>query len=130
MRYLTIALLLILFSCAQSTEIVAPSGDQGFAIDCNSAYTSMSDCYKKASEVCPAGYTVESKDTDEHMANRSLVISCKESKKQAQESADLTPKSPVMDKGCMDNQDCPKGEVCASVRGEFPGSCAKKGLGI
>lgn len=30
--------------------------------------------------------------------------------------------------GCMSNRDCPSGKTCATVRGEYPGSCAATGL--
>lgn len=30
--------------------------------------------------------------------------------------------------GCMSDRDCPQGKTCASVRGEYPGSCAATGL--
>lgn len=30
--------------------------------------------------------------------------------------------------GCMSDRDCPTNKTCATVRGEYPGSCASKGL--
>lgn len=32
--------------------------------------------------------------------------------------------------GCMKNSDCPSGKVCATSRGEYPGSCANGGFGF
>lgn len=125
MKNFRVALIFILVACAQSQPITAPSGNKGYVIDCNSNYTSISTCYKKASEMCPYGYVVESKDQEEYMAIRSLIISCKpKTQKQAQEEQ-KNPASSTSE-GCMNDQACGAGYVCATIRGEYPGSCVQK----
>lgn len=41
-----------------------------------------------------------------------------------------TARPAVASKQCMSNADCPKGRVCATVRGEYPGNCAEEGRTI
>jgi hypothetical protein len=76
--------------CASSTKMTyLPSGDTGFAINCES----WAECYKRAGEVCGAyGYDVISKDVDNgatsggtvggifgaNVKNRSIVVRCKQ----------------------------------------------------
>jgi hypothetical protein len=85
--------LVLVASCATSQEIVLPSGEKGFTVDCGTYEgNSWSACYKKAGEMCPAGYDIleksEEKDKDV-IANqfsfqtydddqRTLVIKCNE----------------------------------------------------
>ena len=90
-----IILLLTIFflgACASSKELVLPSGEKGFAVNCGSYEgNSWSACYEKAGEVCPLGYDIlekiESEDKEliatrtqiQTIDNdqRSLLISCK-----------------------------------------------------
>lgn len=44
------------------------------------------------------------------------------------EASQNTASIPSQKSGCMQNTDCPDGTVCATVRGEYPGSCAGTGL--
>lgn len=88
-----IALLSLVNACATSQSIVLPSGQQGFTVNCGSYEgDSWSACYKKAGEVCPAGYDIleEREEKDKNvLANpysfqtvpsdkRTLIIQCKE----------------------------------------------------
>ena len=93
MRYLYALLGLVLItSCATSQEIVLPSGQKGFTINCGSYEgDSWSACYQKAGEVCPSGYDILEKTEEKDknvIANpysfqtleddkRVLVIECK-----------------------------------------------------
>lgn len=93
MKYLASLFGIILItSCATSQEIVLPSGERGFTINCGSYEgDSWSACYQKAGEVCPSGYEIleKSEDKDKNIVanpysfqtleddKRTLVIECK-----------------------------------------------------
>ena len=84
--------LVLVASCATSQEIVLPSGQKGFTINCGSYEgDSWSACYQKAGEMCPTGYDILEKTEEQDkniVANnytfqtleddkRVLVIECK-----------------------------------------------------
>ena len=93
MKYLYALLGLVLItSCATSQEIVLPSGEKGFTINCGSYEgDSRSACYQKAGEVCPSGYDIleQTEEKDKNIVanpysfqtleddKRVLVIECK-----------------------------------------------------
>ncbi len=71
MKYPIIAYVLVAcVSCATSSKIVLPSGETGFAVDCDGTAVSMSKCYEEAGKVCPSGYDV----IDQHQ-NTGLMVS-------------------------------------------------------
>lgn len=94
MRYLGILTVAVLMaSCATSQQIVLPSGETGFTVNCGTYEgNSWSACYKKAGEMCPTGYDVlEEKESSDKsvIANqysfqtldddqRTMLIQCKE----------------------------------------------------
>jgi hypothetical protein len=53
-----VALGLSLGACTTSRQIVLPSGQQGFTVDCSGTNLSWSHCYRKASRVCGQGYVI------------------------------------------------------------------------
>jgi hypothetical protein len=60
LKIVTVSILGILglASCTTATPTVLPDGSKGVMIDCNGDVNSMSSCFKKAGEVCPAGYDI------------------------------------------------------------------------
>jgi hypothetical protein len=72
--------LFVLFGCASSTKMMAPSGKQGYLIKC---YSDMAVCYEKAAETCPNGYAIANKDKSVSGYNgtvdtiNSMMIECK-----------------------------------------------------
>ncbi len=50
--------ILCLAGCTTATPTVLPDGSKGVMIDCNGDINSMSSCFKKAGEMCPAGYDI------------------------------------------------------------------------
>jgi hypothetical protein len=97
MKYLGIlAIAGLMASCATSQEIVLPSGETGFTVNCGTYEgNSWSACYKKAGEMCPSGYDIleKSESSDKNViANqysfqtldddkRTLLIECKQESK-------------------------------------------------
>jgi len=106
-----------------------PDGKHGYSIDCSGSAVSMNKCYEKAAEVCPLGYNFYTKDesggwlaTSSFAGSTSLkgiMVSCKDTEKRNEQIIKDS-------KGCMSNNDCPDGKICATVGGEYPGSCAQK----
>ena len=91
-RLLPLVSILFVFSCATSKEIILPSGEKGFTINCGTYEgNSWSACYEKAGEGCPYGYDILEKieSNDKQLVatgftfqtldddKRSLVIECK-----------------------------------------------------
>ena len=89
---LSLASILFIFSCATSKEIVLPSGEKDYTVNCGTYEgNSWSACYEKAGEICPTGYDILEKieSNDKQLVatgnllqtldddKRSLVISCK-----------------------------------------------------
>lgn len=60
MRILTVALLLMLTSCASVTprEFRGPNGRTAYSMRCSGMGRTLDDCYQKAGELCPGGYTI------------------------------------------------------------------------
>jgi hypothetical protein len=50
----------LLTSCTSAKPLLAPSGAMGFKVWCELP----SQCYEKAAEVCPSGYTIEANEKD------------------------------------------------------------------
>lgn len=84
--------ILALGGCTTADEIQLPSGGAGYTVACDGSGNRWSSCYEKASEVCPAGYDVVTKDGDSTpvlvssapgmmtggaVVRRSLMIQCK-----------------------------------------------------
>jgi hypothetical protein len=65
-----------IFGCTSATPITTPDGTQGFKIWCEIP----SQCYDKASEVCPSGYKIHAREKD-HVGfgdiDGMLLIDCK-----------------------------------------------------
>lgn len=89
---LSLVSILFIFSCATSKEIVLPSGEKGYTVNCGTYEgNSWSACYEKAGEICPTGYDILEKieSNDKQLVatgnllqtldddKRGLVISCK-----------------------------------------------------
>lgn len=47
--------LILLQGCASATQMMLPSGENGYVIKC---FNNKTQCYNKAAEVCPSGYSV------------------------------------------------------------------------
>ena len=70
----------ILGGCTTAVPIMAPSGTYGYSLNSSSS-GDIGACYRKAGEMCPAGYDV----IDQHNkspgfftnADRSLIVRCK-----------------------------------------------------
>lgn len=124
---------LIFLGCASATQTVMPDGKQGYSIDCSGSFVSINKCYEKAAEVCPLGYNFYTRDessgwvaTNTFAGSTSLkgvMVTCKDMEKRNE----LIIKD---SKGCMNDNDCGEGKICATVGGEYPGSCANKGFGL
>lgn len=71
-----LGLALALSACATSREMTAPSGNKGFYIKCNGLAVSMDVCYTKASQVCPNGYEIVSKDKTMGGAKKGVFVEC------------------------------------------------------
>lgn len=55
-RIYLVSLVLLVAGCgATATKIVAPSGKAGYSLNCGSK---LDNCYEKAGELCPNGYTM------------------------------------------------------------------------
>ena len=80
LRILTLVCVGLLGGCATAQPIMAPTGQQGFSVDC-SALT-MAQCYQKAGQLCGAnGYKVFN-EVDKRSgfftaAEKQMVIACK-----------------------------------------------------
>jgi len=57
---LLLAALILLGGCTTSRPMMAPSGAQGFKIWCEMP----SQCYSRAAQQCPYGYTIEANEKD------------------------------------------------------------------
>ena len=57
-RYLV--LLALLTSCAaiEPQQFVGPNGKTAYSVRCSGMGRTLDACYKKAGEICPAGYTI------------------------------------------------------------------------
>ena len=83
----------LLASCTTSKQVVLPSGQSGYTVDCSGSNLSWSHCYRKAGEACGHGYVTVAK-ADNHggkpvpgdlyglvggsVSDRSLLIHCRE----------------------------------------------------
>ena len=64
--------------CAISRKMMTPDGENGYYISCNGLAVGMNVCYKKASEVCPDGYTIiESQNSTGNGLKKGIFIECK-----------------------------------------------------
>ena len=65
------ALLLLLAGCSSvsATPTVLQDGRPGYAVTCNGNMETMTACHLKAMEVCPAGYFVQGRESE----NRELL---------------------------------------------------------
>lgn len=123
----------LLFGCATATQTVMPDGKHGYSVDCSGSAVSMNKCYEKAAHVCPLGYNIYTKDASEgwlatnsfagSTSLKGIMVTCKD---QAKTNEKLIKDS----KGCMSDAECSDGKICATVGGDYPGSCAKTGLGL
>lgn len=84
---------LMLGACTTSRQIVLPSGQPGYTVDCSGTNLSWSHCYRKASRVCDHGYVISQKINGHgghpvvgdlfglmggSVSDRSLLIQCRE----------------------------------------------------
>ena len=83
---------LTMSGCAVSRQVVMPSGQHGYTINCSGAAMTWANCYEKAGDTCPQGYDVAEK-SDEHggpvvaanryglfgapVMDRTMLIQCK-----------------------------------------------------
>ncbi len=60
MKTLVLLLAVPLASCASITpqELRGPNGKPAYAMKCSGLGRTLEDCYKKAGEICPNGYTI------------------------------------------------------------------------
>lgn len=66
MKYALLSLVLLLSACVSATEMRDAKGKKQIFIECNGTVNSLSNCYKKAAEVCPSGYkTIDKIDVTE-----------------------------------------------------------------
>lgn len=82
----------LLASCTTWKQVVLPSGETGFTVDCSGTNLTWSHCFQKAGRACPQGYDVAEK-LDKHggkvavgdlygmlggsVVDRSMLIHCK-----------------------------------------------------
>tara|TARA_X000000368_G_scaffold22061_1_gene17090 strand:+ start:23 stop:310 length:288 start_codon:yes stop_codon:yes gene_type:complete len=65
--------LIILTGCAKATFVHLPSGDAGYAFQCEKA--KMSSCYAQASQACgPAGYNILEDITTIHTESTGIPV--------------------------------------------------------
>lgn len=78
MRVVAIAaVVLSLAGCTSAKPLMAPSGQQGFKVWCEVT----SQCYEKAAQMCPSGYTIEADQKDYWGLgdiDGNLIIVCKQ----------------------------------------------------
>lgn len=69
-----------LVGCASSVRVSLPNGAQGYNVDCSTDMSDWNECYLKASELCPSGYTVVQKQSSPNAVgenmDRDLMIQC------------------------------------------------------
>ena len=60
MRISILAFLLLLASCApvKPQEFKGPNGNTAYSMRCSGFGRTLDECYKKAGELCPSGYTI------------------------------------------------------------------------
>ena len=60
MKSLALGFLFLLASCAsiQPKEFMGPNGKTAYSMRCSGMGRTLDDCYKKAEELCPNGYTI------------------------------------------------------------------------
>lgn len=59
-RISAVLIALLAVGCTKVTNVVTPSGNQGYALSCGSR---ADRCYEKAGELCPKGYNVVNQGT-------------------------------------------------------------------
>lgn len=129
----SIMIMVLLFGCATANQTVMPDGRPGYSIECSGTAVSMNKCYEKAAQHCPLGYEILTKDESGgwvattsfagSTSTKGILVACK--------NQAATNELLMKDvKGCMSDEECGKGKICATVRGEYPGSCAKGGFGF
>lgn len=72
-----IAFVIVLASCTSARPIMAPSGARGVKIWCELP----SQCYDRAAQACPSGYTIEANEKDYWGlgdVDGNLIITCKQ----------------------------------------------------
>lgn len=74
MKRLIVLALIALSACTKHAAIPSRDGRQAYLVECRGAALSWTDCYKKAAELCPAGYDVTEKDSG-HEAQGNLAFS-------------------------------------------------------
>jgi hypothetical protein len=68
-----LSLALLLTACTHSKRITAPTGGEGYAIDCYQ----ITDCYAEAGEVCSNGYDMSHLGREQN-GRHSMVIACRD----------------------------------------------------
>lgn len=59
-KLIILTMFLVLNGCATATKLTLPNGSTGYDINCGGTAVSVSECYKKAGQVCSSGYDVVS----------------------------------------------------------------------
>ncbi len=86
MKKLSLLIISMLFtSCASinPTTFVGPNGKSAYSMQCSGLGRTIDDCYKKAGEVCPNGYTIVDHSSNlvgsggMIATNEALAIECK-----------------------------------------------------
>ena len=73
--------LIILASCTTAHPTALPGGGQGYMVGCSGIQHTMTDCYARSAEICPAGYDIVATDQSStpfiNPYNRSMFIQCR-----------------------------------------------------
>lgn len=80
MRQTVLAVGIVLGGCAVSPEqFSGPTGKAAYTMACSGMMRTVADCYREASRLCPAGYTVVAESHTGHVdgVSRRLTVECK-----------------------------------------------------
>lgn len=78
-HFIAIAISAALAGCAVSaTPVTGPEGKSAYSLKCAGYGRTLDDCYKKAGEVCPAGYKIDAMPTSAIGPGAYMLVSCKD----------------------------------------------------
>ncbi|NIJ43264.1 hypothetical protein FHS78_003576 [Parvibaculum indicum] len=76
---LALAAPLALGGCAvTASPVTGPEGKTAYSMKCSGYMRTLDDCYKKAGELCPTGYTIDAMPTSAIGPGSYMMISCKD----------------------------------------------------